>query len=460
MTDKTFHLFQSQLKQTQALLDQTKKALVAKSMQSPEINLELERAHEEVKDTKEKNTALQLQLDTLNRTHQILKNSYDELSSSNKVLERRVAELDTTLAKYKSELANVKEQKAKLEESEGQLTRLLEAEKMQVKSLKLQNEKDAKCILDLNRQIREMERIISRKHPDSVSALIVAAKDDAADSNLTARKVLEDRIRILEKEAMTRDVQSSKIFLEVQEKFNQMKLKYESHIEDLELHVADLKSQLKRKVDTYDVYTQTFFDEQKIPQKETSTKTTQTTEKHNPKPLKREETHLLATIRGLQTDLSNKEKTILRLQKELDELKNTNKRLQREREGNLRHLSERREFRSYPEKLVMQTRSDHGSSLDLAQQEKLEEELRAVKAERDKMKVQLCRIEGDYQSLKAKRLQDVSRNGFAVLGAFWFRLRFSCVLTSLFVSILNYNFFIFLLIVKSSYDELTRFLRV
>lgn len=363
-------------------------------MQSPEINLELDRALEQLKDTKEKNTALELQLDTLNKTHQILKNSCDELTGNNKLLERRVAELDNALAKYKTELANVREQRAKLEESEKHLTRLLETEKMQVKHLKLQNEKDAKCILDLNRQIREMERIISRKHPDSVSALIVAAKDDATESNLTARRVLEERIKILEKEAMTRDMQSSKIFLEVQEKFNQMKLKYESHIEDLELHVADLKNQLKKKVDSYDVYTQTnFFEEQKIPEKETATKTTQTTQKNIQKRADtREETHLLATIRGLQADLANKERTILKLQKDLEELKNTNKRLQKEREGSLKNLSERKgEFRSYPEKL-----DSH------------EEELKAIKAERDKMKLQLCRIEGDYQSLKAKRLQDVT----------------------------------------------------
>lgn len=400
-TSTIFLMFQNQLKETQNLLDQTKHALTTKTMQSPEINLEFERALEELKDTKEKNTALELQLETLNKTHQVLKNAYEELCGTNKILERRVAELDNALGKYKVELNNVQKQKEVLEESERNLTRLLENEKMQVKTLKQQTEKDAKCILDLNRQIREMERIMSRKHPDSVSALIVAAKDDvAADST---RKILEDRIKTLEKEAVTRDMQSSKIFLEVQEKFNQMKMKYESHIEDLELHVADLKNQLKKKVNCYDVYTQTnFFDEQKIPQKETTTKATQTVNK--PPPLKRgdaaaarEETHLLATIRGLQADLANKEKTLMRVNKEMEELKNTNKRLQKEREGSLRNLSERKgEFRSYPEKLTDFSR------------DKLEEELRAVKSERDKMKGQLCRIEGDYQSLKAKRLQDVS----------------------------------------------------
>ncbi|XP_063904429.1 centrosomal protein of 162 kDa isoform X2 [Zophobas morio] len=388
----------AELQQTSILLNQTKAALSAKSLCSPEINVELEKVLEELKDSKEVNTALQMQLDTINKTHCLLKNSYDDLLASNKNLERRVVELDTSLSKYKTEVVNLQNQKDKLLENEINLNKLLEIEKLQAKSLKLQNEKDAKCIQDLNRQIKEMERIIARKHPDSVSALIVAAKNDATESNMTARKILEDRIKILEEEASNRDTQSSRIFLDIQEKFNQMKLKYESHIEDLELHVTDLKTQLKRKIDTFDVYTQTMNDETKIPQKDTITVATQTDQQ---KPAKRtevkEDAHLLATIRGLQADLTNKEKVVSKLQRELDELKKTNRKLQKEREGSLRSLNERKEFRSYPEKLAAQVKTP----VD-------EEELKFLRSDRDKMKQQLCRIEEDYQTLKNKRLHDLS----------------------------------------------------
>lgn len=327
---------------------------------------------------------------------------------------------------------------------------------MHVKTLKSQTEKDAKCILDLNRQIKEMERIIARKHPDSVSALIVASKNDPSDGNLSARKVLEDRIKSLEQEVATKEAQSAKIFLEVQEKFNVMKSKYDNHIEDLELHVKDLKNQLrKNKIDTFDVYAQTFFDEQKIPQKDMKNIGSQTeidvseeryivtnnvsekleekvgkkldgkieykgTKQVDQKDIKfidskykptmnrfdkRQETHLLATLRGLQADLSNKEKVILKLQKEIDELKKTNRRLQKEREGSLRNLSEKKEFfRSYPEKLSQQTGEDNPENAI----QKLTDELKAVRSERDKMKSQLCRIEDDYQLLKTKRIQDLT----------------------------------------------------
>ncbi|RZC42591.1 centrosomal protein of 162 kDa, partial [Asbolus verrucosus] len=391
----------NELQQTSVLLDQTKAALSAKSLCSPEINLELEKTLEELKDSKEVNTALQLQLDTINKTHCLLKNSYEDLLASNKNLERRVAELDSSLSRYKSEVSNLQNQRDKLLENEVNLNKLLEIEKLQTKSLKLQNEKDAKCIQDLNRQIKEMERIIARKHPDSVSALIVAAKNDAAESNLTARKILEDRIKILEEEASNRDSQSSRIFMDIQEKFNQMKLKYESHIEDLELHVNDLKTQLKRKIDTFDVYTQTQNDETKIPQKDTLTVSTQTEQKMTKRQEKsaevKEDAHLIATIRGLQADLTNKEKVVSKLQREVDELKKTNRKLQKEREGSLRSLNDKREFRSYPEKLAAQVKTP----VD-------EEELKFLRADRDKMKQQLCRIEEDYQALKSKRLHDLN----------------------------------------------------
>ncbi|XP_060521681.1 centrosomal protein of 162 kDa isoform X2 [Cylas formicarius] len=397
-----------ELETSRSHLEKVTLELKAKTLSSPEINLELEKALEELKDAKEINTSLQLQLDTINKTHQLLKGSYDDLVVSNKTLERRVLELDTTLNKYKTELYNAQQSKDKLLENEVNLNKLLEIEKLQAKSLKLQNEKDSRCIQDLNRQIKEMERIIARKHPDSVSALIVAAKEDATDTNLTARKLLEDRIKVLEQEVVSRDSQQAKVFLEIQEKFNKMKSKYESHIEDLELHVSDLKDQLKRKADTFDIYTQTIYDE-KIPQKDTFTISTQTDSApvktkvtaSNTKKEVKEDAHLLATIRGLQADLSNKEKVISKLQKEVDEVKKTNRRLQKEREGSLRNISDRKEFRSYPERLSAQSRSNSAQDFRKG-------ELQQLKEERDKLKQQLIRLEEDYQALKNKRLEDLT----------------------------------------------------
>lgn len=397
-------LFQSQLKETKTLLENNETNI---SKQTFNIKQDLESVTEQLKDTREQNTAFQLQLDNLTKTHQELKFAYDELLGVRKSLELRITETDANLKKCKNELASVKEGNVKLSESEANLKRLLEIERLQSKTARLQSEKDAKCIQDLNRQVKEMERIIQRKHPDSVSALIVASKTESETNLMSTRTLLENRIKQLESEATVREVQSTKVFSEVQEKFNAMKAKYESHIEDLETHVNDLKSQLKSKSDTYDIYTQTYSDESRRVDKDTTSTGCQTDQtkpplkkkpdNRTPEREQKEETHLLVTIRGMQTDLTNKEKMVTKLQKEIDELRKTNRRLQKERESNLK--GERAKDGGKFEKTngVVQTPTEN-----------LESELVMMREERDKIKTQLCRMEEDFQNLKTKRIQDVS----------------------------------------------------
>lgn len=398
---------QLQLSETKKLLENNELNV---NKQTYVIKQELDSVIEELKDTKEQNTALQLQLDNITKTHQELKISYDDLSVVKKSLEIRISEIDSNFIKCKSELTSVKENNIKLSESETSLKKLLDIEKLQSKTSRLQTEKDAKCIQDLNRQVKEMERIIQRKHPDSVSALIVASRQESEATIASTRSILENRIKQLESEANLREMQSTKVFSEVQEKFNNMKAKYESHIEDLEVHVNDLKSQLKSKSDTYDIYTQTYYDESKIDKDTTSvgvqtdqlkpTKLKKETkeEKQDKKPEReqKEETHLLATIRGMQTDLTNKEKQIMKFQKEIDELRKTNRRLQKERESNLKGEK------------IKETKVEKSVKTPDTPTDALEEELQLVREEKEKLKCQLCRMEEDFQGLKTKRIQDVS----------------------------------------------------
>jgi len=57
-------------------------------------------------------------------------------------------------------------------EIKKQLQDELDMNRFDKKKFQEQIDKDGKTILDLQRQCREMERILLRKHPDSVSALI------------------------------------------------------------------------------------------------------------------------------------------------------------------------------------------------------------------------------------------------------------------------------------------------
>lgn len=371
---------------------------------------ELDTTIEKLKDTKEQNTALQLQLNNLTKTHQELKSNFEELLSSKRGLELKFVELESSHSKGKSELFTIKDNFEKLSESESSVRKQLEIEKIQSKTSRLQNEKDAKCMQDLNRQVKEMERIIQRKHPDSVSALIVASKD--IKENISTRTLLENRIKQLEQEANARELQSTNVFSEIQDKFNLMKEKYERHIEDLEIHVNDLKNQLRSKSDTYDIYTQTYVEEPPSPkvimiEKDVFNIGVQTDPINNNvlvkqpksayKKAEKEDTHLIATIRGLQAELTKKEQLFSKLQKEMEEIRKTNRKLQKDRETNLRLASDKREKNS--------SKSPDPISKEI---EPIDLDIKAVKDEKLKLKEQLNKMEDDFQTLKTKRLQDVS----------------------------------------------------
>lgn len=67
-----------------------------------------------------------------------------------------------------------------------------------------------------------------RKHPDSVSALIVASKNtNNQDTSASTRKVLEQRIAQLESDAKEQDKKAQSILANVQSRFNSVQAKYE-----------------------------------------------------------------------------------------------------------------------------------------------------------------------------------------------------------------------------------------
>lgn len=406
-----FFIFQEELEVTKTKLSSESLRSTSKSKLPIDKSLqsELDKALENLKDLQEHNTALQLQLDSLNNSHQVLKQCNEELSTTNKTLERKLIENEALINRLKNELKTLQDKHAILIESERTLKKTIENEKQQNKILKQQNDKDSKCIQDLQRQVKEMERIITRKHPDSVSALILAANSTNIDSNLNARKILEDRIKQLEQEAQERDAHQTKIFTDVQEKFNEMKRKYESHIDDLEKHVLDLKSQLNKNIEFCDMETQTYLDTNsnrkevhfvevavqtlmnKIPQlanKNTKYRSTGS--------IIKEDSYLLATIRGLNADILAKDRLLTKLQKDMEELRKTNRRLQKEREGSLK-------ANYNPTEYQFDNLTTNQQDLD-----NLNIQMDTVRDEREKLKIQLSRLEEDYQLLKLKRLQDVS----------------------------------------------------
>ncbi|XP_071998120.1 centrosomal protein of 162 kDa isoform X3 [Engystomops pustulosus] len=96
---------------------------------------------------------------------------------------------------------------------------------------------DAKRIQDLERQVKEMEAIIKRRHPNSIPALMFAAAatseiDKPSKSNTIS--YLEKRIQKLENDLESKDEEAKKSLRSMEQNFQKVKIQYESRINELE----------------------------------------------------------------------------------------------------------------------------------------------------------------------------------------------------------------------------------
>lgn len=286
-------------------------------------------------------------------------------------------------------------------------------------------ERDAKTILDLQRQCKEMERILMRKHPDSVSALIVASKNSPAqDTSASTRKLLEERIAQLEADAKEQDKKAQGILASVQARFKTVQAKYETHIQDLETQVLSLQ-QINMEVNRelaakcsqssgVDESTQTLDipEREKVPCRTIGIQTTANSTSNPPSRTNssqsiasskksnkipnsqsdssiqsKEDAHLLATLRGMRVELALKEKAVQRLNRDLEECKKTIKKLQAERD---KYLTTKE--KSTPQKKTYNP-AEFSENADT----------QALKEATERIKL----LQNDFKSLYEKRLKDV-----------------------------------------------------
>jgi protein QN1 len=281
--------------------------------------------------------------------------------------------------------------------------------------------------MDLNRQVREMERILKRKNPDSVSALILTANSENEKLNLEKMRLLEDRIGFLENEIKAKEDMAELKLTEIQMKFADMKDKYLMQISELELKLQT-SSQKEKKI--HDASTQTIHrilesrsSEPNLAEKVSANKVGP--KSHNLK----EDTHLIATIRGLKQELGNKEKSVAKLTKDLQELHKSNRKLQKERD---KLYAERRTVEKMSNRIMTSSDSKlmnlkaaeikdpnsnfyqnghltNGKRFMTSCQESIEvNRLRRLASENEVLKDELSRINKDFVALKNKRLQDLN----------------------------------------------------
>lgn len=385
-----------------------------------------EQLNEHMKDTEERFQSLKIQYESLSQTHRAIRENHMQLQDETDKLKIDFQLLTECANVIRSELQSSKSDRESAHEVNRILQTELDANRVDKKKFQEVAERDSRIIQDLQRQCREMERILMRKHPDSVSALIVASKNsnNSGDTSASTRKLLEQRIAQLEADAKEQDKKAQGILANVQARFKNVQSKYENHIQDLETQVLSLQQinleqskellmqnqmqaagllNLSQATQTLDV-----------PEKEvksrtiaiqTDLKSTPTsrassassiTAKKNPKlpnshsdtAIGKDDAHLLATIRGMRVELAIKEKAVQRLTRDLEECKKTIRKLQKERDN---YLKPDKSNAMTPKKTYNPAHYSENSETQVL---------------KDKIKV----LEMEFKGLYEKRVQDVKIN--------------------------------------------------
>lgn len=352
------------------------------------------------------------------------------------------------LEKFQQSMLPLEDEVLELRNKERNLQEKLQVSKSHVEREKLLTQKlkdqvilDNKKMLDLNRQVRELERILKRKNPDSVSALILTANSEHEKIGSEKVKLLEERIASLENEIKAKEAIAQQNLTELQKKFTDMKEKYAMQVAELEAKL--LESTIKEHKLCNDMFTQTTVKYAESKNAETNKKDDKAAsveerkdqrmvkvapKSQNPK----EDAHLIATIRGLKLEITNKDKLVSKMTKEYQELQKTNRRLQKERE---KLLNDRRSFRSMDfDRALRGARNGEGNDQNsnvyqnghVADSQRLSSSttklydpmqytengkngiMKKLANENDILKEELSKMNKDFMALKSKRLHDLN----------------------------------------------------
>uniref|UniRef100_A0A182NVG8 Centrosomal protein of 162 kDa n=1 Tax=Anopheles dirus TaxID=7168 RepID=A0A182NVG8_9DIPT len=339
-----------------------------------------------LKDTEERYKSAKMQLDTLSVAYRTMHESHSALQQDNDKLQFDVRSITKCADFLRAQLHGAQCDRDAANELQKLLQSELEVSRAEKRKVQDSTEKDRRTIQDLQRQCREMERILMRKTPDTVSTLIAVGcktkEEQDGPSPSSNRQELVQRIAQLKADATARGLD------DVQARFNAVQAKYETHIADLEMQVLSLQeinTKLSEKIirqteelgsvvpvpvapPTATCYTQTDLEGEAFrvqppanaPVRSISVQTDETgpsepvatgTTRQPPPTKKRtaqttgastataapvapgkEDAHLLATIRGMRAELASKEKSVQRLTRELDECKKTIRKLQKKKE--------------------------------------------------------------------------------------------------------------------------------
>lgn len=136
------------------------------------LQYEIGQLQETLKDTEERLKSLRIQHDSLTHIHRDVRENQCQLQEESELLKLDVQHLNECANILRTELQSARKDRNEALELQKTLASELEDSRIGKKKSQERTEIDSKIIQDLQRQCKEMERILVRKHPDSVSALI------------------------------------------------------------------------------------------------------------------------------------------------------------------------------------------------------------------------------------------------------------------------------------------------
>ncbi|KAG9342704.1 hypothetical protein JZ751_015566 [Albula glossodonta] len=216
-----------------------------KTAQKAEVRLMEENRRLRQEKQGDMNFEMRMQLEEHKAEVSALKKRLQWYAENQELLDKDAARLRAAT----TEIQKLKEQVERLRSEVGKRDGLQQQKMMKEKA------GDSKRIQDLERQVKEMEKILRRRHPNSLPALIFAAASAGGGGTSEAPQtaaLLEKRIRRLESELEGRDEEAKRSLRAMEQQFHRIKMQYEGRISELEQQLAQASKETERNDASHD----------------------------------------------------------------------------------------------------------------------------------------------------------------------------------------------------------------
>lgn len=136
------------------------------------LEQQIESLQEKLKDTEERLQSLRLQHDTMSQAQRALRDTNHQLQEQSERLKIDVQHLNECANLLRAELQSARKDRCEATEVQKVLQRELEESREERRKVSGQADGNERTIMDLQRQCKEMERIVMRKNPDFMSGLM------------------------------------------------------------------------------------------------------------------------------------------------------------------------------------------------------------------------------------------------------------------------------------------------